>query len=318
MVCHEGARKGAADQATKLPDWTGAGSTHIDGPLSARSRNYARMLDVSQRKAMILQNTCTGCHEIHAKDDAARLRTTAFDERGQLLPVKRSTVAQVCFGCHAGTEAARLLHGDSDIGALFVKGAGSSHQPGLRASDTSGFPSLRLGLFQGTLDCTSCHANPNPAGPKGPHTSPFPFLLRAAYGREADLAVTGDRSNELCYSCHDKNSIQGNQSFPLHAQHIQGFTGSAGAQYRRPDAFMGLPIFARPRSGQTPAGFGRPTACATCHDPHGSPTSPSLIRFDPAVVSRSSYGLVEFQRTGLGHGSCTLSCHGYDHVQSRY
>ncbi|HJW08441.1 MAG TPA: cytochrome c3 family protein, partial [Holophagaceae bacterium] len=219
----------------------------------------------------------------------------------------------------AGPEAARLLHGDSDIGALFLKGSGSAHRPGTRASDAATLPSLRLGLFQGTLDCTSCHANPNPSGPRGPHTSPFPSLLKAAYGHEAELAGAGDRSNELCFTCHDKASIQGNQSFPLHAQHILGFTGSAGAQPRRPDAFMGLPLIARPPApGPATAGFGRPTACATCHDPHGAPKAPALIRFDPAVVTRSSFGIIEFQRTGLGHGSCTLSCHGYDHVQTRY
>jgi hypothetical protein len=66
------------------------------------------------------------------------------------------------------------------------------------------------------------------------------------------------------------------------------------------------------------AGFGEPTPCATCHDPHGSLNNPSLIRFDPAVVTRSSVGGVDFYRSGLGHGTCTLTCHGYDHVQAKY
>lgn len=325
MVCHQGPRQSASDQATKLPDWTGAGSSHIDGQYADRAGAYVRTLDVGKSKKMLLRATCNGCHEIHAEEEPARLRTTAFDERGQVLQVKRTTLAQICFGCHAGTEAARLARGDSDIGGLFVKGPGSAHRPGSRPSDVKDLPSLRAGLFQDTLDCTSCHSNPNPTGPRGPHFSSFPRLLRAAYGRESDMAALGDRGNDLCFLCHEKHSILGNQSFPLHAQHTQGFTGGRPAskaggilpqRQGSPSLYPGNPRLTGAPS--SPAGFGRPTACATCHDPHGAPKSPSLIRFDPAVVSRASIGIIEFQRTGFGHGSCTLSCHGYDHVQSRY
>lgn len=325
MVCHQGPRRNAADRAVKLPEWIGTGSSHVDGMFLERTRPFARTIDIGRRGTVVLQANCNGCHDIHAKEDPARLRPTAFDERGQVLKVKRTTVAQVCFGCHAGTEAARLSKGEADIGALFLRGTGSAHRPGTRAADVKGVPSLRLGLFKGSLDCTSCHTNPSPGGPKGPHFSSFPHLLQAAYGRESDLANSGERNNDLCYLCHDRSSILGNQTFPLHAQHVQGFSKTQPAPAvpgRAPqwkDPFMrqsgasGLP-----RTVSLNPGFGRPTACATCHDPHGSPKSPSLIRFDPIVVTRSSMGIIDFRRTGLGRGSCTLSCHGYDHVQARY
>jgi hypothetical protein len=211
------------------------------------------------------------------------------------------------------------------MGSLVGAGAISSHRPAASASGRNDLPSLRAGLFAGVLDCTSCHDNPNPKGPKGPHASPYLHLLKASYGRETDVAASGSRSDDLCYGCHDRHSILGNQSFPLHAQHVQGLTGIApvkAANGARPPERVGggTPMW-RPQSLGVKAfgtGYGQPTPCATCHDPHGSRKNTSLIAFDPSVVTRSSAGALEFRRTGIRQGNCTLTCHGHDHVQSGY
>ena len=320
LGCHQGPPAPAADMgATKLPAWTGSGSSHIDGPFLERSRNFVRMVDRGAGRPTAMTAQCEGCHNVHAKDHASSLAQTAFDTQGRALPAKPATVAQVCFGCHAGPASTRLTQGGADLGALFAKEAASSHAPGATSAAHPELPSLRSGLFTGTLDCGSCHDNSNPDGPRGPHFSAFPHLLKAGYGREGDVAGTGDRANDLCFGCHDKTSILENQSFPLHAQHISGFTG-ATALKRRPDPSQlpQRPAWAGQLTSGLAAALGQPTPCATCHDPHGSRKSPALIAFDKTVVARSSVGAIDFRSTGPRHGNCTLTCHGYDHVQAGY
>jgi len=327
-ACHEGTNLATtADRASKLPPWSGQGSGHLKNRFSSRrAEDYTRTVR-SGGKTLKLTQDCTGCHDPHGKEQG-RLRVTAFDTRGQLLDRRPQSVAEVCFGCHAGPEAAPLSSGQPDLGQLFAKGAASSHAIGATAAGRPELPSLRASTFQGPLDCGSCHGNPDPSGAKGPHVSTQAAILKAPFGREKDLARQGERANDLCFLCHDKQSILANQSFPFHGQHLNGFTnsGSAAAQKKAPAlseaaAVLGLRSlrdFRPGRSGAYLPGYGEPATCATCHASHGSLRSPALIEFDRSVVSPSSVGAPSFQRAGLGHGTCTLSCHGYDHVQTRY
>ena len=317
-----------AEGAPRLPTWEGQGSGHGQARIPAqRGESFSRIVR-GNGKTVHLVEGCSGCHDPHGKE-RGRLRTTGFDAQGQLLSRRPVSVAEVCFGCHAGPEATRLPSGSNpDLGIPFAKGAQSSHGIGATAASRPDLPSLRATPFRGPLDCTSCHDNPDPAGPRGPHASPHVALLKAAYGQEKDLGRLGERVNDLCYGCHDRHSIAANQSFPFHAQHLEGFTNNPsrpdqrqGSGFFRATLALGLrsPRDLRPgRSGAYLPGYGEPTPCATCHAAHGAPRSPSLIEFDRSVVSASSLGGILFQRSGLGHGSCTLSCHGYDHVQTRY
>jgi hypothetical protein len=328
IACHEGPNLATtADRAPKLPPWSGQGSGHLKSRFSSRrAEDYARTVRAGGR-AFTLTQGCTGCHDPHGKE-RGRLRLTAFDARGQLLDRRPQSVAEVCFGCHAGPDAAPLLSGPADLGALFAKGAASSHTIGATAAGRPDLPSLRTSTFRGPLDCGSCHDNPDPSGARGPHVSAQASILKAAFGREKDQARMGERANDLCFLCHDRQSILANQSFPFHAQHLNGFTssGSMAAQRQAPAlseaaAVLGLrsPRDFRPgRSGAFQPGYGEPTTCATCHASHGSLRQTSLIEFDRSVVGASSVGAPAFQRAGLGHGTCTLTCHGYDHVQTRY
>ena len=322
LACHQGPSVPATDHgARKLPGWAGSGSRHGEEAGAMRpGTDYTRSL-THGRLTFVLRDDCSACHDVHSKK-RGMLSERAFDERGQFLGAKPVSTAQICYGCHAGSEAAPTFNADPDVGALFARRTVSSHTIGRSSSDRPDLPSLRNSLFHGKLDCTSCHDNPDPAGPRGPHVSPYPSLLKANYGRELDAGGIGERSNDLCYTCHDRNSILSNQSFPLHRQHLVGFTGGVQARGWEPE--RGAPLLPAPRnmaSGRpsplTP-GFGEPTPCATCHDPHGSRQNPSLIRFDRSIVSSSSMGPVAFYRSGLGQGTCTLSCHGYDHIQKRY
>lgn len=337
LACHQGttpvpvralAARGEGGERPGAPiaraSW---GSSHGLGGPQARGSSYKRVVWVGSRR-IVLKVGCMGCHDPHGKG-VGKLKALAFDTRGRFLDIKPMFTAQICFGCHAGPDAAPLPFLEADVGALFARKGGSSHGAGQAAADRPDLPSLRSQLFKGKLDCTACHDNPDATGLRGPHSSPFPYLLKAAYGREGDVARVGDRSNELCYLCHDRYSIESNRSFPLHREHLSGFTSTGpsgtGAKPGGVGSRLSLPMgFRLGRVGNAGApgplfsGFGEPTACATCHDPHGSPRNPALIQFDKSVVTRSSVGSVDFYRSGLGHGTCTLTCHGYDHMQTRY
>lgn len=320
LRCHAGTPKPAVDRgALKLPLSPASTvsrhgqQTKIRGPLPFR-----RVIQQGG-KPFVLTDDCSACHDVHSKQPGMPSRW-AFDERGQILGFKPVSTAQTCFGCHAGPEAAVVGPNDPDLGALFARSAMSSHVIGKGAADRPDLPSLRGGSFEGKLDCTSCHDNPDPAGPRGPHASTYPALLKAPYGKEQDVGSVGDQANALCYRCHDRRSIESDRSFPLHREHLTGFTGPRPLSLGSPRPLpLGMRIGWTPGGAGSPmTGFGEPTPCATCHDPHGSRDNPSLIRFDPAVVTRSSVGGVTFYRSGLGHGTCTLTCHGYDHVQTKY
>lgn len=327
MRCHQGLPNPAVDQgASKLPQWSGTGSSHIDGPFLERAKNFSKLVTTASNRKVLVKAQCSGCHDSHAKDRPAYLAGQAFDAFGKPTKVRATSVAQVCFTCHAGPEAVRTLKQQGDLGILFRPEAASSHRPGAQAAMRQDLPSLRPGLFKGSLDCTSCHDNPKATSARGPHGSPYPHLLKAAFGRESEVASVGSHGNDLCFTCHDRISIMGNQSFPWHAQHIGGFTPetqvvskasrtAAGPRFLSPQA----PGRMSPWAGlAASAGLGKPAACATCHNSHGSARWPALLDFDPAVVSRASLGVLDYQRMGLGHGSCTLSCHGHDHLQTRY
>lgn len=316
----------------QIPPWKGMGSSHYENYLALKKgQPYTRVVTGAGHR-VYLRTGCDGCHDPHARGPA-KLREVAFDAQGRLVATGSppARAAMVCFGCHAGEEAVRLRNvrdGSTDLGRLFVTGIPSSHFMGQRASDRPDLPSLNGTAFKERLDCTSCHNAPDGALARGPHVSPYDHLLSAPYGTESD-GDGGSRSGELCYTCHSRASIEANQSFPYHRQHIEGFMegashvartnragrdeGSAapGAVPRRPgDRKAGRTSFM--------AGVGQPTPCATCHDPHGSLKYSALIAFDSTVVKPSSVGGPGFLRTSAGHGSCTLSCHGRDHIHATY
>ena len=88
----------------------------------------------------------------------------------------------------------------------------------------------------------------------------------------------------LCYRCHDRNSILGNESFSRHSIHI--------VRDRAP--------------------------CSACHDPHGVSGNTAqhdhLINFDVSIVGGQRF----YNDNGHFSGTCTLTCHGVNHVNFAY
>jgi predicted CXXCH cytochrome family protein len=152
------------------------------------------------------------------------------------------------------------------------------------------------------LFCSDCHNNdtgrnlgPSHAGPAGIHGSNYIHLLERSYLIETPTGSAGNTPGvpysgfnyALCYKCHDERSILSDASFKGHSRHTQ---------------------FA---------------SCATCHDPHGVPNGHSannaaLINFDLSIVAPNNAGALIFNRTSVGHGSCSLRCHGQDHNNAGY
>jgi hypothetical protein len=140
------------------------------------------------------------------------------------------------------------------------------------------------------ITCSDCHGNDDSTGPKGVHGSRFQYILVDNFNA-GDNVHESPQAYALCYRCHSRNSILGNESFRYHSLHIQG------------------------KSIQHPG-----TSCFTCHNSHGSTEYKYLIKFNTTIVSPNSNGLLKFVEKGSNKfsGECFLKCHGVDHNPKSY
>jgi hypothetical protein len=205
----------------------------------------------------------------------------------------------VCFKCHGDRQdvqprISRAIF-QSNWRLMFSTSAISFHPVEARGVNPY-VPSLLPPQTPGSIIyCTDCHSSDQGRragryGADGPHGSETPGLLVARYD-------TTDYTNEsadayaACYRCHNRNSILTDQSFKLHKLHI----------------------------------VDKKTPCSACHDPHGISSAQGtrqhnshLINFDIRIVLKSSTGVREYNSKGLRSGTCTLKCHGVDHVNFPY
>jgi len=246
---------------------------------------------------------CEDCHNPHA---VRKLSAIAPDVNGFLEGVKgvnRSGVPvfpvqyeyEICFRCHAdsplkpASNTARQIEQDNVRLEFDVNNP--SYHPIESAGKNLNVPSLISPLTEASqIYCSDCHASDGSGSPAGPHGSIYPSILKYRYDK-ADYTVESPLSYELCYSCHDRNSILNNQSFRYHNKHI--------------------------REENTP--------CNVCHDPHGisntqgnSTNNSNLINFDLSVVSPNNMGWLYFEDRGTFRGRCSLTCHGRRHNRYQY
>ncbi|MEI6564036.1 MAG: cytochrome c3 family protein [bacterium] len=290
LFCHNGnvAKGNLIPEFGKLSRHDIRGTTGVHDP----AENIAR----SSRHV-----ACVDCHNPHGANGAP---ATAPQAPGSLAGVagvsaSGSVITQVtreyelCFRCHAdstgkGEASVPRDKPETNTRLEFNTGNASFHPvegPG-RNPDV---PSLIAPLRPNSLIyCTDCHNNnqgprAGGKGPDGPHGSAYaPLLERKLEFR--DFLAESAASYALCYKCHSRDSILGNQSFPLHAAHV------AASQ----------------------------TACTTCHDSHGMPGASHLINFNRMYVTANGKGLLNWSDEGSRQGSCNLSCHGKDHDNLGY
>lgn len=261
---------------------------------------------------------CVDCHNPHAvavspgtvrgtptagRVGPATRFVTGVDRSGRNIARARFEY-EICYKCHADslsrprTGAVSRQITQTNTRLEFQPSNPSFHPvagPRRNTEVTSLIPPYRVGSV---IRCTDCH-NSDQAGVAfggaagGPHGSIFAPLLVDNYST-ADFTRESPRAYALCYRCHDRLSILGDASFPLHNRHIA--------------------------RGNSP--------CSACHDAHGisrrqgnSRNNSNLINFDRSIVQPVPGALgpgIIFEDTGIRRGSCTLQCHGVVHVAFTY
>ncbi|MET0071140.1 MAG: cytochrome c3 family protein [Candidatus Thiodiazotropha sp.] len=248
---------------------------------------------------------CEDCHNPHASNASTGITP------GPLLGVRGITLAgvevdsvtheyEICFRCHGDSFNKPPARTARQIEQLNVREEFSinnpSYHPVAGVGKNSNVPSLvNPYTVNSTIDCIDCHDNDNSSaaggtGPKGPHGSNYAPILQMQY-ETLDNTPESPATYALCYKCHDRNSILGDESFPTHRLHI----------------------------------VDQRTPCNACHDPHGvsatqgnTLNNTNLINFDLAIVQPNSLGHLRFESSGTFSGSCYLMCHGNDHAPQSY
>ena len=190
---------------------------------------------------------CEDCHNPHS---VRKLSAEAPNVNGFLEGVKgvnRSGIPvfpaqyeyEICFRCHADSPLKPAGNTARQIEQNNVRLEFDVNNPSFHPVESAGMnpnvPSLISPYTEASqIYCTDCHASDGSNSPDGPHGSSYPAILKYAYNK-ADNTVESVMSYELCYSCHDRNSILSDQSFSEHEKHIRG----------------------------------QNTPCNACHDPHG-------------------------------------------------
>ncbi len=261
---------------------------------------------------------CVDCHNPHAARPGAGTPSGPLSGvRGVNLSNVETNPAvyeyQVCFRCHGDSPnqlAPRTTRQLAQINKRLQFNPGNpSFHPVAGPGRNTNVPSLIAPLTTSSvIGCTDCHnSDSSPkaggSGPNGPHGSSYSPMLVRQYQTQ-DPNVESPSAYALCYGCHSRNSILGNQSFSRHSLHIGGGGGGFGG-------------------GGGGGGVNAP--CSTCHDAHGisltqgnSLNNSKLINFNTQVVSPSSSGILRFESTGTNSGRCYLSCHGENHNPETY
>ena len=244
---------------------------------------------------------CVDCHDPHAVNTmndnsipGALNNVRGVDVNGG----EKTEIAmeyELCFRCHGDSPGKAAMpvprvHDQNNVRLQFDNGNPSFH-PVVGPGRNSNVPSLLAPLIENSIiACGDCHSSDADSsrggkGPDGPHGSVYPSLLVRGYQTQ-DRTPESPSAYALCYMCHDRNSILGDESFELHELHISDNL----------------------------------TPCSVCHDPHGissvqgSETSNShLINFDTSVVFPNNNNDLRFEDRGSLDGGCFLKCHNKEH-----
>jgi len=195
----------------------------------------------------------------------------------------------------------------------------------LRGNDWQG---NRLNRFS-TVLCTDCHNNEatadtpgsarnSPSGPKGPHGSTNPRMLRANYSTQTGTAggppFGGFNANNfaLCFICHDQSRLLGNRSNffqpggvgagrdNLHQMHLVDRTNAACHECH-------YNIHSNVEAANTDY---RNVTGTDTHLINFAPNVRPFPGIDPNAGDRPTKP--RYGRTNAGRPYCFLSCHGKD------
>ena len=248
---------------------------------------------------------CEDCHNPHLANgnpsmgaprvSGANIGVSGIDATGQQVR-RAQNLYDICYKCHADNFVIPALRITRQIDQFNTRLEFDLANPSFHPVASTGVnlevPSLLSPYTErSVISCTDCHNNNDSLGPNGPHGSSFEFLLERNY-ITLDLTYENPSTYALCYKCHSRDSILGDQSFAKHKEHIQD----------------------------------EKTPCSACHDPHGISNTQGnpvnnghLINFDVKIVSQDSGGRLQFEDLGRFTGQCYLNCHGKEHSpEERY
>ncbi|MFQ6618489.1 MAG: cytochrome c3 family protein [Fidelibacterota bacterium] len=225
---------------------------------------------------------CLDCHRGHGVSQTAHSPGTSPKRSPKN---EKEYEYQLCYKCHAKINPFSFAQKDIKI---WFETINPSYPPVEASGKNSDVPSLKQPYsISSIINCTDCHNNNDPDGPRGPHGSDYEYLLERNYNQN-DFIPESPQQYELCYKCHQRESILNDESFPYHRLHIVNVR----------------------------------TSCFTCHSSHGSQIKSHLIKFngeiDPFRIEASSSGRLEFFDSGRFSGQCFLRCHGVDHNPKSY
>ncbi len=238
---------------------------------------------------------CTDCHKPHSSSYDAPFAGISGKKVGNIT-TQITKEYELCYLCH------------SDSANLPVKATNkrvefSINNPSFHPIEGEGKNQSVISLIRpyrekksspsdvSVLKCADCHGSDDASSPRGPHGSKYQGLLTDNYSTGDNIAESSFAYG-ICYKCHKRSSILGNESFISHSRHITGERSFKGGG----------------------------TSCYTCHSSHGSVENRYLIRFNREFVSESSTGKLKFVEKGTYsfHGECWLTCHGVDHNPKTY
>jgi len=247
---------------------------------------------------------CEDCHNPHAVKNAPSAAPAAngflegikgVDTNGNVTE-QLQFAYELCYRCHTdspekpGSTTPRLI--EQDNVRLEFDLSNPSFHPVEAAGTNNNVPSLISPYDESSIIyCTDCHAS-NSSVATGPHGSIYPHILKYNY-ETADFTPETPLAYELCYQCHDRNTIINS-------------TGSFGENVHKKHIV----------DAQTP--------CNACHDPHGisglqgnASNNTHLINFDISIVFFVG-GRLEFIDNGSFSGTCYLRCHNRGHNPRTY
>jgi predicted CXXCH cytochrome family protein len=253
--------------------------------------------------------SCFDCHNSHA---AQASQPNSLHAPGSLVGVKGMSsvgtfVSQVtkeselCYRCHGDSPARGAAVVTRQISEtnkrLEFATANASFHPIEGVGRNVSVPSLiSPWTVSSLMTCSDCHGNnegpgAGGTGPRGPHGSAyFPLLERQM--QVTDYAPESPAAYALCYKCHSRDSILGDQSFRA----VNNVGLDRGHRFHIVDV---------------------KASCTTCHDSHGvanasTLNSSRLINFNTLYVTNSVSGRLQYVNNGTYSGNCSLTCHRGD------
>lgn len=244
---------------------------------------------------------CVDCHNPHAtKAQTATAPAVKGPNIGVVGISQGGTVVnpavneyEICYRCHSGSSPATGPASPRQIVQTDQRVEFDPTNPSYHPIAAVGKNSTISGLISCTASsmiyCTDCHASDGAGSPAGPHGSIYPQILKYNYDRTTNFVNTY-AAYELCYQCHLQATTATNHNLLSPS-----------------------------------ATHGSITSCNTCHDPHGINASQGtvannshLMNFNTNFVSNNSNGILNWTYSSPGHGSCNLTCHSHNHVNSTY